>query len=105
MKTNSNAVVGFTKGPWRTGDMFNRVFGPPNGNPAPEIIATVHKGNKANANLLAAAPELLEALYMALPYVETALEDQGYKPGAVDRMVKQIHGAISKATGLAEGGK
>lgn len=42
--------------------MFNTIFGPPNGNPAPKIIATVHKGNRGNARLIAAAPELLGAL-------------------------------------------
>ena len=41
--------------------------------------------------------ELLEALIAALPYVETALEDQGYKPGVVDRMTRQIRAAIAKA--------
>jgi hypothetical protein len=42
--------------------------------------------------------ESLDALAMALPYVETALEDQGYKPGAVDRMCKQIRQAIENAS-------
>lgn len=45
---------------WRVGDAGNTIFGPPNGTPTPEIIAIVHKGNKANARLLAAAPDLLE---------------------------------------------
>jgi hypothetical protein len=53
----------------------------------------------ADARLIAASPDLLEALIMALPYVETALEDQGYKPGAVDRMCSNIRAAIAKATG------
>lgn len=50
-----------TPGPWRTGDVFNTVFGPPNGNPAPQIIATVMRGDEANAKLIAAAPEMAEA--------------------------------------------
>lgn len=54
-----------TPGPWRTGDSFNTVFGPPNGNPAPEIIATVHKANRANAILIAATHDLLEACQLA----------------------------------------
>ncbi len=28
-----------TPGPWRTGDMYQTVFGPPNGEPSPETIA------------------------------------------------------------------
>ena len=51
-----------TPGPWRTGDVFNTVFGPPNGNPAPQTIATVARGDKANAKLIAAAPDMAEAL-------------------------------------------
>ena len=48
-----------TPGPWRTGDMFNTVFGPKTGAPCPEVIATIHKGNRANAQAIAAVPELL----------------------------------------------
>ena len=51
----------------------------------------------AKAALIEAAPDLLEALVMALPYVETALEDMGYKPGVVDKKVQQIRDALSKA--------
>lgn len=43
--------------------------------------------------------ELLEALYQALPYVEDQLQDQGYKPGAVERKIKFIKEAIAKAEG------
>lgn len=50
-----------TPGPWRVGDAGATVFGPPNGTPAPEMIAQRIR-NKANARLLAAAPEMLAAL-------------------------------------------
>ena len=52
-----------TPGPWRTGDMFATVFGPkkPDGSLA-EIVATIHKGNRANARLVAAAPEMADFL-------------------------------------------
>jgi hypothetical protein len=36
------------------------VFGPPNGNPSPETVAATR--NRANARLIAAAPDLLAAL-------------------------------------------
>jgi len=48
-----------TQGPWRIGDAGSAVFGPPNGNPSPETIAT---NVRKNAHLIAAAPDLLEAL-------------------------------------------
>lgn len=58
---------------------------------------------EANAALIVRAVNaheaLKEALTLALPYVETALEDQGYKPGAVDRMVRQIRDALALAEG------
>ena len=55
-----------TPGPWRVGDRFNTVFGPPNGNSSPEIIAYAHKGIRANATLIAAAPDMLVALQVWL---------------------------------------
>ena len=54
---------------------------------------------EANRALIEAAPDLLDALIAALPYVETALEDRGYKPATVYRMCGSIRAAIAKATG------
>ncbi len=55
----------------------------------------------ANAQLIAAAPELLDALVLALPYIEVVeSEDEGYKPGAVAKLTKQIRAAITKAGGI-----
>jgi hypothetical protein len=42
--------------------------------------------------------ELLEALHVALPFVEDAEDDECYKPGAVSKALKTIRAAISKAT-------
>ncbi len=55
--------------------------------------------NLANANLIAAAPELLEELYRALPFVEDALKDPAFKRGVVAMRVKKIRAAIAKAEG------
>lgn len=41
---------------------------------------------------------LLEALYLALPFVEDCKSDPCYKPGAVDKALATIHAAIRKAT-------
>ena len=43
--------------------------------------------------------QLLDALIIALPYVETATLDAGYKPDAVERVVAQIRAAINDAGG------
>ena len=60
-----------------------------------EIVDT---RNPANAKLIAAAPDLLEALLTALPYVEDHEESNVYKRGAVARALKQIRTAIYNAT-------
>lgn len=57
MKTKTT----YTPGPWRVGDAGLTVFGPPNGTPAPEIIAPCR--SRANARLIAASPDLLGMLY------------------------------------------
>ena len=52
----------------------------------------------ANCNLIAAAPDLLDALIIALPYVEDVAQfDETYKKGAVAKVVKQMRDAIEKA--------
>lgn len=65
------------------------------------VIANVHiePGNasdEANARLITASPDLLEALIAALPYVED-IPTQGYKAGAVAKITRQIRAAIDKA--------
>lgn len=52
-----------TTGPWRVGDAGNTVFGPPNGQVSPQTICEVRViDHTANARLIAAAPDLLDAL-------------------------------------------
>lgn len=54
---------------------------------------------QANARLIAAAPELLDALFTALPFVEDAADDEIYKSHRVHAVLKEIRAAIAKATG------
>jgi hypothetical protein len=52
-----------------------------------------------NANLIAAAPELLAALYEALPFIND--DDGAYKAGYAKKVEQRILAAINKAEGKA----
>lgn len=68
-----------------------------------EVIANMREiggfFNQKNAALIAASPDLLDALLIALPFVEDLEADEGYKAGAVKKAVATIRAAIAKATG------
>lgn len=104
MKTEN---VTHTPGPWRSGDAFNTVFGPPNGNPVPEIVATVHmnKANGAregNARLIAAAPELLEAASACLKMFSEMSADKMASLSSSEKAAFDLSlFAIAKAEGRA----
>lgn len=84
-----------TKGPWRVGDAGATIFGPSNGTPTPETIATITHApivsdqKKANARLIAAAPCLLDAL--------KHIRDEGTALPAYLRAIAEL--AIVKAEG------
>jgi hypothetical protein len=103
---NTQTEVKHTPGPWRIGDAGRTVFGPPNGNPAPEIIATIYGGTsdqaavtralkmKSNARLIAAAPELLDAAKGLVWAWNHPLGTKG-----TDAYAAALENAIAKAEG------
>jgi len=68
-------------------------------------VGKPRKAEALDARLIAAAPDLLEALLDALPYVEDVLDNPEqlacFKAGTVERHAKAIRAAIAKATGEA----
>jgi len=87
-----------TPGPWRIGDAGNTVFGPPNGNPSPEIVASVAK---RNARLIAAAPDLLAACKAAIGYMRHVATPYDDRPGEGydESVLAPLVAAIAKAEG------
>ena len=88
-----------TPGPWRIGDAGQTVFGPKTEHAAPVTIAMLPQVSprvgfderKANAKLMAAAPELLEALRDMVRYEDLPVDEQ--QPA-----VERARTAIAKAT-------
>lgn len=82
-----------TPGPWEltTTDVRNTVRTDPMNSYAFSLSDT------ANARLIAAAPELLEALMSVLPIVEDAVEWEGYKKDRMQKYLDMVRAAIKKA--------
>lgn len=53
-----------------------------------------------NARLFAAAPELLNMLALALPYVESQIDEPGYKPHVIRRFAAEIRKLIERVDGV-----
>ena len=96
MKTNKTEKPTHTPGPWRIGDAGVTVFGPKTEAPSPKTVAYMADGNsawKANARLIAAAPDLLAALMGA----EERMRNVGVTDGSA--LMIQVRAAIAKAEG------
>jgi hypothetical protein len=93
----------YTKGPWNTGDSMNEFYngrdwtvpvwasnGPEGGKIAAEAIAPAREMAQANARLIAAAPDLLEALQEIVETLDT---------NDFAHWTESARSAIAKATG------
>lgn len=99
----------FTKGPWRVGHFekcriyagaghsIARTYGPElNGIGVCSLTGPM---NRADAQLIAAAPEMLDALYLALQFVEESMEPEDKRSLSVDDALSKIQKVIKKAIG------
>jgi hypothetical protein len=96
-----------TPGPWTWGEYFQGLYGSGKDNEVLEYFPCEgmfleHNRREANARLIAAAPDLLEALKGALGsllYVQYEYGDQVGGWGVRDDRIRKAREAITKATG------
>lgn len=83
-----------TKGPWRVGDAGHAVFGAKYSGVHPDAPITIVQGlaNKANARLIAAAPELLQLLESGLEC--GVFEDAPVFKADVITLINKINGKL-----------
>jgi len=91
------AAAGFTPGPWTLGGCSGRMITTPNGYVGDGFIADVD--TLANANLIASAPDMLEALELCMAELSLyALEHPNNKTTNI--CVTMGEAAIAKARGV-----
>ena len=95
-----------TPGPWEVEAASDDPFGEPHchyilasgGDTWNCIVSTFARPNIHNARLIAAAPELLEALEVAITYTNKR-GDKGWTKGQCNKLTKLAQAAIAKAKG------
>lgn len=87
-----------TDGPWATDTNGLITAGPRRLHIAQTAITGMGRAAEANANLLAAAPEMLDALRIALRELENACHQAGANP-ETDTTCAIIRNTITQATG------
>ena len=90
---------GFTKGPWRV--VLNRMV-----YSVDDFIAEVGrsidlKADRADAHLIAAAPDMYGALEVDLDYIMTEAEKRDFDPPVPCELLADIEHALAKARGEA----
>ncbi len=94
-------MTSHTPGPWFVGETLGTrelaVIGDGD-SVVCQLTGRAGESVKQDARLIAAAPDLLDALLLALPYVTDAEGfPEPFKPGVVARDVAKIRAAITKA--------
>ena len=92
-----------TPGPWEYDNEAEGIYSPTHGRGIP--VCLVGRNNDANAHLIAAAPELLEALEAVMGVADIPTDGQwfpefdGIAFSRDSEVWKQVSEAISRATG------
>lgn len=80
-----------TPGPWELSDDGNHIIGDCNQDELLEVANLTNTFNlEANARLIAAAPELLDALKASLSYLENIVEPNHTQNGLIDYLKHTI---------------
>ena len=99
-------MSGFTKGPWIEGiDGNNHVYGPDGMGQDSGLLAVVYKG-RGNIRLIAAAPDMYEALKEAYAFIADQYcdaESQALDGEYVSREARPLWDTICNAMAKAEG--
>lgn len=96
-------IAGHTPGPWRLCGAFGMqglVEPSAGGNPVASVTGYYHHAGQteANARLIAAAPDLLEALQRLIPHA-VHMESCSHDDDGVRRDIERARAAIAKAEG------
>ena len=81
-----------TPGPWRVGDAGHTVFGPKTDNPSPKIIAS--NLSHADAKIMAAGPDMLEALRDLIQWADAVIGEPDKAMGEQTYGNKVIKAAV-----------
>ncbi len=89
-----------TPGPWRLGDAGHAVFGPKDSGMYPNAPITIVQkiANKANAALIANAPEMFSLIIRLRAELENVLSGE-IQRGAIEFEINEASKLISKAEG------
>ncbi len=87
-----------TRGPWHTAENDNTGDIQAVYSPTGEIVSEYVR-NRADALAIALLPDLIDALAMALPFVEDAEKSTVFIPGYVTRRIRHIRALLDKVDG------
>jgi hypothetical protein len=83
-----------TPTPWRIGDAGHTVFGPPNGNPSPTMVA--QSVRKEDAQLIIRAVNAHEELVELVKGLRSFFEEGSHEAKVIDQAIAKAEGVKSK---------